>query len=136
MNAPFNFFRGTPPAVIPELLRSEDLLRDPAPLPPPARRGSIELPPCWSRSPPTYHAFAWVYRAPLMRKLVDSFARRQPPPEPLDIWVWEAAAAHAMLGKAVCLASPIIDRGAMQSVKDAQDDPKELQKIYRERGHV
>ena len=40
-----------------------------------------------------------------------------------------------MLGKAVCVDRPLIDRGAMGSVKDAQDDPQELQKIYRSRGH-
>ena len=52
---------------------------------------------------PTFHAFGWVYRAPLMRKLLSSFKKRKPLLNPLDVWVWEVMAAQGMLG---CALSP------------------------------
>ena len=67
-------------------------------------------------------------------------AERDPPLEPLDIWVWEVAAAHGMLGRALCLSKPLIQgsagsAGHIKSVKDAQDDPNFLNKVYNDRGY-
>ena len=59
----------------------------------------------WRRIGPTFHAFGWVYRAPLMRKLVAAMRARSPPLNPLDLWVWEVMAEHGMLG---CALSPVV----------------------------
>ena len=59
----------------------------------------------WRRVGPTFHAFGWVYRAPLMRKLLDGMRVCSPPLNPLDVWVWEVMAANDMLG---CALSPVI----------------------------
>ena len=70
-----------------------------------------------------------------METLVKDFQARDPPLEPLDIWVWEVAAARGMLGKTVCVNKPLIDRAAMASVKEQQDDQNFLNKVYAERGY-
>jgi hypothetical protein len=73
--------------------------------------------PSWTRKPqrlgetgfrrvgPTLHAFGWLYRAPLMRALVDAMDALSPPLNPLDVWTWEVMAEHRMLGSAM---SPVI----------------------------
>ena len=140
VNTPYDFFKGTPAESIPTLLSSKQLRRHPEFLPPSKQRAAVAMPPCWQRCPPTYHAFGWVYRAPLMASLVEGFRERQPPLEPLDIWVWELMAVHGVLDRALCLATPLVDgsagsAGKISSIKDAQDDPRELNKIYSSRGY-
>ena len=66
--------------------------------------------------------------------------QREPPLEPLDIWVWEVAAANGMLSQAICLDKPLIQgsagsAGHIKSVKDEQDDPRFLTRVYNERGY-
>jgi len=70
-----------------------------------------------------------------MSLLVDGFERRQPLLEPLDIWVWEAAALHGMLDRAICVGPLVENRSHLRSVKDLQDDPSELHKVYSSRGY-
>ena len=154
VNTPFDFFRNTPAFCIPLINASPQTIKEPTPLASPpssplpaAAQAStdataaspVQLPrDAWQRSPPTYHAFGWVYRRSLMRRLVDAFHARQPPLEPLDIWVWEVAAAHACLDGALCLSRPLVDAGksgGQHSIKDAQDDQAALDRIYRERGY-
>ena len=135
VNTPYCFFRGTPSECIPHVLGNRQTIRQPTLLSPPEPRGTIRMPPCWQRCPPTYHAFAWVYRRPLMSALLESWSAMDPPPDPLDIWVWEVLAKHEMLGKALCVERPLIDRGNLFSVKDSQDDPAFLQRLYHERGY-
>lgn len=132
-----DFFKGTPDFCIPEILKAPNTIRKPHFLPSPTPRGPVQLPPCWQQCPPTYHAFAWIYRAPLMRKLVDGLSRRQPPLEPLDIWVWELMAEQRVLNKALCVEKPLVDwrPRQLQSIKDQQDDSSFLARIYRERGY-
>ena len=50
-----------------------------------------------------------MYRAPLMRKLVQAYHSYQSPPlNPLDVWVWEVMAAHGMLGHALAPKSSLV----------------------------
>ena len=70
----------------------------------------------WRRVGPTFHAFGWIYRAPLMRKLLSSFKRRKPLLNPLDVWVWEVMAANGMLGRA--LSPDLIDYGRLTRSSD------------------
>lgn len=153
VNTPYNFFQGTPAHCIPHVLNSPDLVREPHYLerPPSSYRGGDAsasggcangrgLARSWQRCPPTYHAFGWIYRRPLMEKCVQAFAKREPPLEPLDIWVWEVAAANGMLSQAICLDKPLIQgsagsAGHIKSVKDEQDDPRFLTRVYNERGY-
>ena len=138
VNTPYDFFKGTPDFCIPEILKpGSNAIRKPAFLPSPTPRGPVQLPPCWQQCPPTYHAFAWIYRAPLMAQLLDGFRRRQPPLEPLDIWVWELMAQQKVLSKAVCVEKPLVDwrPRQLQSIKDQQDDSGFLARVYRERGY-
>ena len=135
MNTPYDFYRGTPNFCIPAILASKHVIRKPEDLPPPQPRGVVQLPPCWQRCMPTYHAFAWVYRAPLMAKLVQGFDKREPALDPLDIWVWELMAAEGVLDKAICVSKPLVDRRRLHSIKDQQDDPQFLSRVYSERGH-
>jgi len=77
----------------------------------------------WNRVGPTCHAFAWIYRAPLMRRLVDAMARAQPPYNPLDIWVWEVMAEHDLLAHVLAPEQLLVSTQravAASSVKDAQ----------------
>ena len=53
----------------------------------------------------------------------------------LQIWVWEVLGKHNLLNKALCVDRPLVDRRAMQSIKDMQDDPKFLNQVYAERGY-
>ena len=76
--------------------------------PPWARRPKALGDSGWKRVGPTFHAFAWVYRAPLMRKLVEATKLRRPPLNPLDVWVWEVMAEHDMLGSALALKTPLV----------------------------
>lgn len=139
VNTPYDFFKGTPAHCIPHILGSRDCLRAPQPLPKPPHHNTTRpsLPPSWRRACPTYHAFAWVYRRPLMEHCVADFAKRDPPLEPLDIWVWEVAALHGLLGHALApLPTALIDRGAnLHSIKEQQDDQRFLNQVYAERGY-
>ena len=136
VNVPYDFFRETPARCIPLTLSSTQLIRKPVELKPPSPcNGSGGMHGGWQRCPPTYHAFAWVYRRPLMQKLVDAFVARQPCLEPLDIWVWEVMAQEGMLGKALCPRSPIVDKRGLASIKDSQDDPSFLRWVYEQRGY-
>ena len=78
----------------------------------------------WQRVGPTFHAFGWVYRAPLMRKLVAGVSEQQPPLNPLDVWVWEVMAANEMLGCALALKQALVGTsetpGGAGSVREAQ----------------
>ena len=79
----------------------------------------------WQRVGPTFHAFGWVYRAPLMRKLVQAYSTEHVPPlNPLDVWVWEVMAKHGMLGCALAPKTPLVDTaetpGGAGSVRQAQ----------------
>lgn len=125
VNTPYDFFKGTPAHVIPHIIGSPQLIRAPVDLPAAEPRGAVALPPCWQRSPPSYHAFGWVYRAPLMAKLAEGFRLREPALEPLDIWVWELMAAHGVLDKALCTSRPLVRAGVRpggtDSIKDQQD---------------
>jgi hypothetical protein len=153
VNTPYDFFRGTPEYCVPQLMASPSLIRQPQALPKPKAGVKLEssrasagggsgtetgpsLSSCWRRCPPTYHAFAWIYRRPLMERCVADFAALDPPLEPLDIWVWEVAAAHGLLGHALCLSQPLIDKGKnLHSIKEQQDNRDFLNRVYAERGY-
>ena len=50
--------------------------------------------------------------------------------------MWEIAAEHGVLGKVICPPRPLINHGAnLRSVKDQQDDPDFLSKVYGARGY-
>ena len=69
-------------------------------------------------------AFAWLYRAPLMRKLLGALEQQAPPLNPLDVWVWEVMAANEMLGCALALKQALVGTsetpGGAGSVREAQ----------------
>ena len=79
----------------------------------------------WRRVGPTFHAFGWVYRAPLMRKLLAGLKEQRPPLNPLDVWVWEVMAEHEMLGCALGTKHPLVTTndapGGATSVREAQE---------------
>eukprot|EP00966_Prymnesium_polylepis_P012433 285418-Prymnesium_polylepis.2 len=85
----------------------------------------------WQRIGPTFHAFGWLYRAPLMQALLDAFDDGEPSLNPLDVWVWEVMAANDMLAHALAPTSVLVDaRGGVKaaergvgSVKAAHCDP-------------
>lgn len=62
----------------------------------------------WMRIGPTFHAFGWVYRRPLMVSLLSSLRRHQPLLNPLDVYVWEVMATHNLLGHALAPLRPLI----------------------------
>lgn len=62
----------------------------------------------WRRVGPTFHPVAWVYRASLMRALIDGLEQRAPPLNPLDVWVWEVLAQNEMLGLALAPKVPLV----------------------------
>ena len=70
-----------------------------------------------------------------MQLLVDAFDALDPPPDPLDIWVWEVLARAGVLEGALCVDRPLVDRQSMTSVEDSQDDPTFLNRVYAERGY-
>ena len=78
----------------------------------------------WKRVGPSFHAFGWIYRAPLMKKLVHAFRQKAPPLNPVDVWVWEVMAEHGMLGAALSLVEPLVGTndtpGGEGSVREAQ----------------
>ena len=76
--------------------------------PPWARRPKTLGDSGWKRVGPSFHAFGWVYRAPLMRKLLHAMHEKRVPLNPLDVWVWEIMAAHDMLGGALALKTPLV----------------------------
>ena len=146
VNTPYDFFSNTPAWCIPAILDDPELVRRPTELPPlpgevegggAANATPLQLPPCWRRCPPTYHAFGWIYRRPAMQVLSRALHARSPPLDPLDIWVWEALALHGMLGKALCPPSPLVQgsAGGATSIKEKQDDPEYLRRLYTERGY-
>lgn len=61
----------------------------------------------WRRVGPTFHAFAWLYRAPLMQKLLAGWRTQSPPLNPLDVWVWEVMATNGVLDKALAPMKPL-----------------------------
>ena len=62
----------------------------------------------WRRVGPTFHAFGWIYRAPLMKQLVGAWKSQAPPLNPLDVWVWEVMATNGVLGKALAPLAPLV----------------------------
>ena len=78
----------------------------------------------WRRVGPTFHAFGWVYRAPLMTKLIEAYRSKQPPLNPLDVWVWEVMARNAMLGCALAPKQWLVGTddtpGGESSVRESQ----------------
>jgi hypothetical protein len=74
-----------------------------------------------NRIGPTCHAFAWVYRVPLVRALLSAW-EDGPPLSPVDIWVWEVMDAQGMLGHALAPEKVhVLSRhGNTNSVKAAQ----------------
>jgi len=82
----------------------------------------------WRRIGPTFHAFGWIYRAPLMQALVDAFDEGTPPLNPLDVWVWEVMASRDMLAHALAPSQPLIDaRGGVQSAERGTGSVKAAQ---------
>ena len=76
----------------------------------------------WQRVGPTFHAFGWVYRAPLMRALLDSYGSGRPLLNPLDVWVWEVMAERGMLSHALSPVETLVtDRGGA-SVKAQESE--------------
>ena len=72
----------------------------------------------WQRIGPTFHAFGWVYKAPLMQALLDAFDEGEPALNPLDVWVWEAMAVNGMLGHALAPTSVLVDaRGGVKAAE-------------------
>lgn len=67
----------------------------------------------WQRVGPTFHAFGWVYRAPLMRALLRGLETCSPPLNPLDVWAWEVMAEHDVLGKALAPGTPLLSTSIM-----------------------
>eukprot|EP00965_Chrysotila_dentata_P202126 6180953-Pleurochrysis_carterae.AAC.3 len=75
----------------------------------------------WRRIGPTCHAFAWIYRAQLMKHLLDGFAQMEPPLNPLDVWTWEVMHEHGMLDLALAPDELLVSaRRGVGSVKKAQ----------------
>ena len=62
----------------------------------------------WKRVGPTFHAFGWIYRRPLMEALLDGLQERSPPLNPLDVWVWEVMAEKDMLWRALAPTTPLV----------------------------
>ena len=79
----------------------------------------------WKRIGPTFHAFGWIYRAPLMRALVNAFDKLLVPKlNPIDVWVWEVLAEAQLLGKALAPKHPLVGTndmpGGLTSLREAQ----------------
>ena len=72
-----------------------------------ARRPKVLGDSGWRRVGPTFHAFAWLYRAPLMQKLLAGWRAQSPPLNPLDVWVWEVMATNGVLDKALAPIQPL-----------------------------
>ena len=99
-----NFYAMVEPSRIPLLVGAERFGtggREVPPLPAWTRRPTVLGRSGWRRVGPTFHAFGWVYRAPLMELLVEGLRARSPPLNPLDVWVWEVMALHGLLGRAL-----------------------------------
>ena len=64
----------------------------------------------WQRVGPTRDAVGWVYSAPLMRELLEAWEAREPPLNPLDVWVWEVMAARGHLQHALAPVEPLVVR--------------------------
>ena len=62
----------------------------------------------WRRVGPTFHAFGWLYRASLIRRLLDAWEAQTPPLNPIDVWVWEVMAASGVLDKALAPTTPLV----------------------------
>jgi hypothetical protein len=73
----------------------------------------------WMRIGPTFHAFGWLYRRPLMRKLLEAFEAQAPPLNPLDVWVWEVMALHGHLGDALAPERPLVTTRSMPGGADS-----------------
>ena len=78
----------------------------------------------WMRIGPSFHAFGWIYRKPLMQRLVASMEMCSPPLNPLDVWVWEVMAENGMLGRALATNTPLVMTndmpGGVGSVRESQ----------------
>ena len=78
----------------------------------------------WKRVGPTFHAFGWIYRKPLMQALCDAMEAKAPPLNPLDVWVWEVMASRDMLKYALATKLPLVMTndmpGGLGSVREAQ----------------
>jgi len=92
-----------------------------------ARRPKVLGQSGWKRVGPTFHAFGWIYRAPLMEHLLSSWAAQSPPLNPIDVWVWEVMAAHGVLGKALAPLHPLVSTrdvpGGPGSLREQQGSP-------------
>ena len=68
----------------------------------------------------------WVYSAPLMRELLEAWEAREPPLNPLDVWVWEVMALNGMLGAALAPTTPLVltseTPGSSTSIRTQQND--------------
>ena len=73
----------------------------------------------WMRIGPTFHAFGWLYRRPLMRKLLEAFEAQAPPLNPLDVWVWEVMVLHGHLGDALAPERPLVTTRSMPGGADS-----------------
>ncbi|KAL1520670.1 hypothetical protein AB1Y20_022240 [Prymnesium parvum] len=88
--------------------------RDPKPIPPAAGDTSSG----WKRIGPTFHAFGWIYKAPLMQALLDAFDEGEPPLNPLDVWVWEVMATNNMLAHALATDTVLVSaRGGVAAAE-------------------
>ena len=84
-----------------------------------ARRPKLVGETGWKRVGPTFHAFGWVYRRPLMEKLLDGLQQKRPPLNPLDVWVWEVMAEHDLLWRALATATPLVSTRTMPGGADS-----------------
>ena len=79
----------------------------------------------WKRIGPTFHAFGWIYRRPLLEKLLDARRLQAPPLNPIDVWVWEVMAHHGMLGLALAPTVPLV------TTRDAPGGPTSVRTTQR-----
>ena len=73
----------------------------------------------WMRIGPTFHAFGWLYRRPLMQALLDAFDAAAPPLNPLDVWVWEVMALKGYLRDALAPQRPLVTTRSMPGGSDS-----------------
>ena len=86
-----------------------------------------------NRIGPTCKAYAWVYRAPLLRALLAAFDDDGSPPlNPLDIWVWEILSECGMLGHALAPDEVQVLSSLHGSVKEGQDARKDRNRLGQE----
>jgi hypothetical protein len=106
-----DFYGLCEPAHVPGLYRG----RMPAGLRAPLKLGTSG----WTRIGPTFHAFGWLYRAPLMRALLRAVEQRTPPLNPVDVWVWEVLAQSGALDHALAPRRPLVGTGSTPGGADS-----------------